>query len=170
MRVFKLTMTSNCDKVKSDEMMEGMIKMARLSKEYFTDSEVLIVGYPLYDEPGMKMIFPAFLKNNIKVFSMNSKADDDAKDGSGNKIYKSFADLPKVPACAYIYLAKADVAPWVEKIAAAGVKRVLFHSKGDVEPADIEACRKAGLETAVACPMMLLGKGFHRFHKFLAGV
>ena len=146
------------------------MKMAKLSKDYFTDNEVLIIGYPLYDEPGMKMIFPAFLDNNIKVLTMNGKAADNDKDGAGNKIYKSFAELPRVPACAYIYLAKDDIAPWIDQIAAAGIKRVLFHSKRDVNPSDIDASKKAGLETAIACPMMLLGKGFHRFHKFLAGV
>ena len=143
-----------------------MIKMAKLTKDYFTNNEVLILGFPLNDDPDMKMILPAFLNNNIKVLAMNSKAEGD----NGIKVYKTFAELPNVPECAYIYLAKEDIAPWIDQLVAAGVKRVLFHSKKDVDPGDIDACKKVGLETAVACPMMLLGKGIHRFHKFLAGV
>ncbi len=67
-------------------------------------------------------------------------------------------------------LKRTKLTPWISRMASSGVTRVLFHSKKDVEPSDVEACRNAGLETAIACPMMLLGKGIHRFHKFLAGV
>lgn len=140
--------------------------MAKLTKDFFSDNEVLILGYPLSDDPSMKMILPAFLQSNIKVYAMNSNATGDLD----IKIYKSFSELPKVPKCAYIYLEKNEITPWIPQMAANGVKRVLFHSKKDVETADVEACKKAGLETAIACPMMLLGKGFHKFHKFLAGV
>lgn len=140
--------------------------MAKLTKDYFSNGEVLILGYPLKDDPSMKMILPAFIRNNIKVYAMNSNATGDAD----IKVYKKFSELPKVPKCAYIYLEKNEITPWIKEMKASGVTRVLFHSKQDVEPADVEACKKAGLETAIACPMMLLGKGLHKFHKLLAGV
>ena len=140
--------------------------MAKLTKDYFSDGEVLILGYPLKDDPSMKMILPAFIRNNIKVYAMNENAAGDLD----IKLYKSFSELPKVPGCAYIYLEKNEITPYISKMKENGVQRVLFHSKSDVEPADVEACRQAGLETAIACPMMLLGKGIHKFHKLLAGV
>jgi hypothetical protein len=140
--------------------------MAKLTKDYFSDGEVLILGYPLKDDPSMKMILPAFIRNNIKVYAMNENASGDLD----VKLYKSFSALPKVPKCAYIYLEKNEITPYISKMKENGVKRVLFHSKQDVEPADVDACKKAGLETAIACPMMLLGKGLHKFHKLLAGV
>ena len=140
--------------------------MGKLTKDYFSNGEVLILGYPLSDDPSMKMILPAFLNNKIKVFALNEKATRDLD----IKLYKSFAELPKVPKCAYIYLEKNEITPWIKKMKDNGVERVLFHSKKDVEPSDLELCKKAGLETAIACPMMLLGKGLHKFHKLLAGV
>ena len=140
--------------------------MAKLTKDFFSDGEVLIIGYPLNDDPSMKMILPAFLRNNIKVYALNPKAGTDLD----IKIYKSFSELPKIPKCAYIYLEKDEITPWIGDMAKNGVTRVLFHSRKDVEPADVEACNKAGLETAIACPMMLLGKGIHKLHKFLAGI
>ena len=140
--------------------------MPKLTKEFFNDNEVLILGYPLKDDPSMKMILPAFLKNNITVYAMNSNAAGD----TDIKIYKSFSELPKVPKCAYIYLEKNEITPWIPMMKENGVQRVLFHSKKDVEIADVEACKKAGIETAIACPMMLLGSGIHKFHKLLAGV
>ncbi|WP_019850323.1 hypothetical protein [Desulfitobacterium sp. PCE1] len=140
--------------------------MAKLTKEFFSGNEVLILGYPLQKDPSMKMILSAFVKNNIRVYAMNADTTGDLD----IKIYKSFDELPRVPKCAYIYLAKGKIAPWITVMKDNGVQRVLFHSKKDVEPADIETCRKAGLEPAVACPMMLLGNGIHKLHKFLAGV
>jgi predicted CoA-binding protein len=140
--------------------------MAKLTKDFFSDGEVLIIGYPLNDDPSMKMILSAFIRNNIKVYALNPKADTDLD----IKIYKSFSELPKIPKCAYIYLKKDEITPWIGDMVNNGVTRVLFHSRKDVEPADVEACKKAGLEPAVACPMMLLGKGLHKLHKLLAGV
>lgn len=140
--------------------------MPKLTKAYFTDNEVLIAGYPLSDDPSMKMILKAFLDNGIKVYALNDKAD-----GKYDiKVFTSIAGLPKIPECCYVYFDKPDIDAWIEPLAKAGVKRVLFHSKKDVEPAQLEKCREAGLETAIACPLMLLGKGIHRLHKFLAGV
>jgi hypothetical protein len=140
--------------------------MAKLSKEFFTGNEVLIVGYPLNADPSMRMILQAFLKNGIKVFALNSQAQGNAE----IKVYKSLAELPKTPKCAYIYVDQADIDPWIGQLTAAGVNRVLFHSKKDVGQSQLDECKKAGLETAVACPMMLLGKGLHKFHALLAGV
>lgn len=140
--------------------------MAKLTKEFFSDNEVIILGYPLKDDSSMKMILSAFVSNNIKVYAVNSNATGDLD----IKIYNSLDELPKVPKCAYIYLEKNEITPWISRMKEKGVQRVLFHSKKDVEPADVESCKKAGLETAIACPMMLLGKGIHKFHKFLAGV
>jgi acyl-CoA synthetase (NDP forming) len=140
--------------------------MAKLTKEYFSDNEVLILGFPLTDDPSMTMILQGFADNNIKVYAVNEAA-------SGQyavKVYKGLSELPKVPQCAYIWLEKNEITPWIDRLVAAGVRRVLFHSKKDVEQADVEACKNAGLETAIACPMMLLGKGIHKFHKLLAGV
>jgi predicted mannosyl-3-phosphoglycerate phosphatase (HAD superfamily) len=69
-----------------------------------------------------------------------------------------------------MYADKKDIDPWIGQLKAAGVEKVLFHSKKDVEQRQLEECGKVGLETAVACPMMILGKGIHKFHAMLAGV
>jgi len=140
--------------------------MAKLTKDFFSDNEVLILGYPLSEDPSMKMIMAAFRRNNIKVYAMNEKAAGD----SDVKIYKSFSELPIVPKCAYIYLEKDEITPWIAQMKQNGVQRVLYHSKKDVSPEDVEATKEAGLETAIACPLMLLGKGLHKLHKLLAGV
>lgn len=140
--------------------------MAKLGKDFFTGNKVLIVGYPLKTDPSMRMIMQTFRKNNIKVFALNSEATGD----TDIKVCTSLAELSEVPSCAYIYLDVGDIDPWIQPLADAGVTKVLFHSKNDVTPGQLDACKKAGLETAVACPLMILGKGMHWFHGKLAGV
>ena len=138
----------------------------KLSKEFFLNNEALVLGYPLQDDMSMKLILKAFLDNGIRVLAMNAQATGDAD----VKLYKSFDELPHIPETAYIFLDKPDIDAWIEPMAAHGIRRVLFHSKKDVDPAQLAACQKTGMETAVACPMMLLGRGIHRLHAFLAGV
>ena len=114
----------------------------------------------------MKVVLKAYLDNGIRVLAMNAQATGDAD----VKLYQSFEALPHIPKTAYIFLDKPDIDAWIEPMANHGIRRVLFHSKKDVDPAQLGACQKAGLETAVACPLMLLGGGIHRLHAFLAGV
>jgi predicted CoA-binding protein len=140
--------------------------MSKLTKDFFTDNEVLVVGYPVNVDPTMQYLMKAFMSNGLKVFALNSEAQGDAD----VKVYKSLTELPKVPKTAYMYADKKDIDPWIGQLKAAGVEKVLFHSKKDVDPGQLEECAKVGLNTAVACPMMILGKGIHKFHAMLAGV
>ena len=138
----------------------------KLSKDFFLNNEVLVLGYPLKDDPAMKVVLKAYLDNGIRVLAMNAQATGDAD----VKLYKSFGELPHIPKTAYIFLEKEEIDDWIQPMADHGVQRVLFHSKKDVDAAQLVDCQKAGLETAVACPLMLLGGGIHRLHAFLAGV
>ncbi|MEA4889170.1 MAG: hypothetical protein VB070_06875 [Clostridiaceae bacterium] len=140
--------------------------MAKLSKDFFIDNQVLIMGYPLKADPSMPMLLQAFLNNGIQVFAQNSEAKGDAD----IKVYAGLDELPQIPKTAYIYLEKGDIDAWIKPLAAAGITRILFHSKKDVDPRQLDECKKVGLETAVACPMMIFGKGIHWFHAKLAGV
>lgn len=137
-----------------------------LNKELFTNNEVLVVGYPLKEDPTMRYLMQAFLKNGLKVYAVNSGVEGDAD----IKVYKSLGEMPKVPKTAYMYADKKDIDPWIGQLKAAGVEKVLFHSKKDVDQNQLDECAKVGLKTTVACPMMILGKGMHKFHAMLAGV
>lgn len=137
-----------------------------LNKDFFTDNEVLVVGYPNKADPTMHYLMQAFMKNGLKVYALNSEGQGEAD----IKVYKSLGELPKVPKTAYMYADKKDIDPWIEQLKAAGVEKVLFHSKKDVDPNQLEKCGRVGLKTTVACPMMILGKGMHKFHAMLAGV
>jgi hypothetical protein len=50
-----------------------------------------------------------------------------------------------------------------------GIKRILFQSRKSVGPETLDECRRAGIETVVACPLMSLRSFRHRIHGFFAG-
>lgn len=141
--------------------------MAVLNKEFFDGNEVLFVGYSGgKNQSFCKMIHDAFARNGIKVYPMNNKAE-------GNydlKVYKNISELPKVPKTAYVLLNKENARKELKELFENGIKRILFHSKSNIDDSILAECAKMGVETSVACPMMKFGSGIHRIHGFFTGV
>ncbi|MDF2543815.1 MAG: hypothetical protein K0S47_3533 [Herbinix sp.] len=140
--------------------------MAKLTKDFFMNNEVIFIGYSSRNASYSNLIYQTFTKNVIKVYPINNKenAQYDVK------VYKSLNELKAIPKTAYILMKKENTAKAVKELASKGVKRILFHNNKTVDAATLDECKKAGIETAIACPMMILGGGFHKFHGFLAGV
>lgn len=139
--------------------------MAKLTKNFLDGNEVLFIGYSSKKTSIARNIFQAMTKHGIKVYPMNHK------DG-GNfdiKVYKTFDELPKVPGCAYILLNKDNSKKAVDQLKDKGIKKILFQ-KGSVDDETLNKCQKMGIETAVGCPLMIYGSGFHKIHAFFEGV
>ena len=140
--------------------------MARkIPRSFFQAKEVLFIGYSKRQEAFCKTIREAFERSGATTYPVNPRGSFD-----GLQVYKSLDEVPAKPAFAYVVTNKTTTAGLVEALAARGVDRVLFQSSMSVDKATLERCAKLGMETAVACPMMALGGGFHKFHGFLAGV
>jgi predicted CoA-binding protein len=138
----------------------------KLNKNFFEDNEVLFIGYSGRNPFFSKMVFKAFTDAGLKVFPVNSR-----KGGSYDiKVYNDLNELPHTPKSAYILLNSKNSGEAVGQLKDRGVKRILFQNARTVSAETLEECSKAGIETAVACPMMAFGSGFHRIHAFLAGV
>ncbi|MCX7709689.1 MAG: CoA-binding protein [Clostridia bacterium] len=140
--------------------------MQKLGKEFFINNEVLFVGYSSRDIRLSKEIFNAFTNKGIKVYPLNRKENV----RFDIKVYKRPAELPKIPKCAYLLINADNAEAIIQQLAENGVRRILFHSSKTVHPSTLDQCRKMGIETAVACPMMTLGSGLHRIHGFFSGV
>lgn len=140
--------------------------MAKLSKDYFTNNEVLLVGYSSKTNSLSKIVYKTLVNSGIKVYPYNNKVN-------GNydiKVYDSLSKLPKVPKCAIVLLNKENGKNAIKELGKSGIKRILFQSKRIVDNEMLEDCKRMGIETAIACPMMILGSGLHKFHGILAGV
>lgn len=131
---------------------------------FFADNEVLFVGYSRNPQNMSRHIAAAFRKNNIKVYPLNPNS----KGSYDTKVYSNYEELDHIPETAYIILNQANSAAAFEQIKQSGIKRVLFHSKKSVTPAIMEECEKLGIEVAANCPMMILGGGIHKVHRFFA--
>lgn len=140
--------------------------MNKLYKGFFTDRDVLFVGYSSRNSGYSKSLYKAFTDNGIKVYPYNIKenAQYDVK------VYKSLSELPIIPQTAFVLLNQKNTAMAVKELIAKGVKKILFYSKKTVAQSTLDECGKAGVETAIGCPMMVFGSGIHKLHALLAGV
>lgn len=139
--------------------------MVKLNRSFFTDKDILFVGYSSRNAAYSKEIFKAFTDNRIKVYPYNKKENATYD----TKVYKNLDELPTVPKTAFILLNRDNTTKAVKELLPKGVKKILFRSK-NVDPAVLEECDKAGIETAFGCPMMVYGTGMHKLHAFFAGV
>jgi acyl-CoA synthetase (NDP forming) len=137
----------------------------RVFKSFFIAKEVLFIGYSKRQAAFCKSVKEAFERSGAKVYSVNVSGGPE-----GVQVYASLEAVPAKPELAYVLTSKANTATIVDELASRGVKRVLFQSRMSVDDAILERCAKLGMATAVACPQMALGGGFHKFHGFLAGV
>jgi len=137
----------------------------RVSRPFFVAKELLFIGYSKRHEAFCKTVKEAFEKSGATVYAVNPHGGPE-----GAKVFASLDTVPAKPEFAYFVTNKATTATLIDELAARGVKRMLFNSRMTVDQATLERCAGLGIETAVACPMMALGGGFHKFHGFLAGV
>ncbi len=139
--------------------------MVKLSKSFF-ESEVLFVGFTEKYRRFCTQVYDTLTKKGIKVYALSAEP----KEKFSVPVYADIAQLPKVPSCAYVINDRPETARVVETLHAKGVKKILFNSKNVADQAILDRCRALGIETAIACPLMLYGGGLHRLHGFFAGV
>ncbi len=137
----------------------------KISRSFFEATEVLFVGYSRKQEAFCKAVYDAYAKRGSKVYPVNPRPESFSV-----TVYANIAAVPGRPEFAYVLTRKSVTAGLIDTLAERGIKRALFQSKLSVDSAALARCAELGIETAVACPMMALGGGFHKFHGFLAGV
>lgn len=137
--------------------------MAKLYKNFFKDMDILFVGYSSRNSAYSKEIYQAFVNNQMKVYPYNKKENA----SYDVKVYKDLEELPVMPKSAFVLLNKSNAAKAVKELIDKGVQRILFRM---ADQETLAVCQKAGVEAIVGCPLMLYGKGMHKFHAFLAGV
>jgi predicted CoA-binding protein len=140
--------------------------MKKLKTGFFTEDEVLFVGYSSRNNVFSKGIYQAFLNNKIKVYPMNHKP-------GGNydvKVYHSLEEIPAKPVQAFVLLNKENTRKVIKQLSDFGIKKILFQRMAYIDQPILDECGKLGMEASVGCPMMLYGSGLHKFHAFLSGV
>jgi len=136
-----------------------------IPRSFFEADEVLFVGYSKKNEAFCKGVTEAFESKGATVYPVNPSPDKFSR-----PVYPDIASVPGSVNFAYVLTGKAHNAQVVESLASRGIKKVVFQSRMSADGAILERCAELGMDAVVACPMMALGGGFHRFHGWLAGV
>jgi predicted CoA-binding protein len=145
---------------------EGVVYMRNLKNEFFSEKEVLFMGYSSRSPQFSSLIYKAFTDAGIKVFPVNPKTSSKYD----VKVYQDLSELPKVPSVAYILMNNKNAKAAVQQLKSYGIKKIMFHRGKTADRSLLDECKEAGIETAVACPLMLYGSGIHKLHAWLAGV
>lgn len=136
-----------------------------IPRSFFEAEEVLFVGYSKKNEAFCKGVADAFEKRGAAVYPVNPDPSKFAR-----TVYADPSAVPARPKFAYVLTGKRRNVELVEALASLGVERVAFQSSMSADKELLARCAELGIKAVVACPMMALGGGFHRFHGFLAGV
>ncbi|MDA3810710.1 MAG: CoA-binding protein [Spirochaetaceae bacterium] len=135
-------------------------------RNFISNNEILFVGYSSKKESFGRMLYKEFTKAGITIYPMNPRKSD----SYDIKVYNDYAELDKVPQTAYVLLSKENTIKAFPALKESGVKRILFNNKKIVTEEILDECEDRGIETATACPMMLIGGGLHKVHRFFAGL
>ncbi len=137
----------------------------KVPASFLKADELLFIGYSRKNLAYCTAVREAFESRGTRVFPVNPNQ------GSFDvKVFTAMDEVPAKPELAYVLTSKARNEGLPGKLASRGVKRVLFNSKLSADAALLAECERLGMQTAVACPLMSLGKGMHRFHGWLSGV
>jgi predicted CoA-binding protein len=139
---------------------------SKATKDFLIGPGVIFAGFSSRHEAFCLMVSDALQKNGFEVYPYNTNADAAFQ----VKVYRELQDIPPGAASAYVLTNAAHTDALVAELAQRGVRRILFNGKASVSEDTLRRCKELGLETAVACPMMLYGGGFHKFHGFISGV
>jgi len=140
--------------------------MKNLREKFFAEGEVLFMGYSSRAPQFSNSIYNAFTNAGIRVYPLNPKTSEKYN----VKVYHDLSELPKIPSVAYILMNNENAKTAVQQLKNYGVKKIMFHRGKTADQTLLNECKDAGIETAVACPLMLFGSGIHKIHAWLAGV
>lgn len=134
-------------------------------KEIFTENKVLLVGFSKDQSSFSRQVYYGFEDADIKVYPYNPNKTD-----YGVKVYNSYSEIESIPEVAVVLLSRMNLESEIESLLNSGVKRVIVNSKANITDEIIKKCEDKGVELNILCPLLIVGKGFHKVHKFFAGL
>lgn len=132
-------------------------------KEIFKDEKVLLIGYSRNPSGFSRMVYHQFEDAGISVTPYNPNSGD-----YDVEVYNNFSDIKEMPEVATAILGKESLESSIDEIVNSGIKRLIVNSKGAVTQKVIDKCNEKGVDLDVFCPLLIVGTGFHKVHKFFA--
>lgn len=136
------------------------------TKDLFKDGKVIFAGFSKRNEAYSMSIYDALSGAGLEVYPYNPRKNEEFS----VKVYDSLDKIPGKPNAAIVAVKAEHAMNLVDSLHGKGVKNILFVSRTATSPDVLKKCGTLGLTVAVACPLMLYGKGLHRFHGWLSGI
>lgn len=136
------------------------------TKDLFKGGKVIFAGFSKRNEAYSMSIYDALSRSGLEVYPYNQRKGETFS----VKVFDSLDAIPGNPDAAVVAVKAEHALGLVDSLHGKGVKNILFVSRTAASPAVLEKCGSLGVTAAVACPLMLYGKGMHRFHGWLAGI
>lgn len=140
--------------------------MKKLNLRYFDSQEVMLIGLSSNEKSYSQRVYKAMTEQGIPVYPVNNRKDVTF----GINVFKSTQEVPETTTIACVLTKKEHNEGLVEQIIKMGIKKILVRSESQLSEKDIDAINREKIELSIGCPFMVLGKGLHRFHGYLAGV
>lgn len=132
------------------------------SKDIFTNNEVVIVGYSKTTSHFSNHVYNEFIKAGIQAYAFNPNINS-----YNIKVFNRYKDINNLPDTAVVLLNRESLKLGIDDILNAGFKTIIVNNKNSVTINIEDKCREKNVELHVVCPLMIFGKGIHKFHKII---
>ncbi len=135
------------------------------NKDIFTGNKVLLVGYSKDSSSFSRHVYRGLADSGIKVYPYNpNKSEYDVK------VYNDYNEIKDIPEVAVVLLNKENLSSAIDDLLGSGIKRLIINNKNSASEEVIQKCKDKAIELNILCPLLIVGTGFHKIHKFFAQI
>lgn len=140
--------------------------MRKLSKDFFDQDQVLLVGYSQKEESYSHIVYKELISHGIRVIPFNPN-----QEGSYDvAVFHDYEAIRPFPRTAIVLTPSETVKEVVPQLLKYDLDRILVRNRNALDENLIHMCLSKEVDLAYGCPLMAISGGIHRFHAFLAGV
>lgn len=139
------------------------VNMKLPGKEIFRSNKVLLVGYSSKSGAFSKMVYNEMEAAGIDVYPYNpNKGEYDIE------VYSSLDSINDLPETAVVLVGPEHIDSALNDLIKSNVKTIIINRKMKIDSKILTHCNDNSIEIKFFCPLLIVGKGFHKVHKFFA--
>lgn len=132
-------------------------------KEIFESDKVLLVGYSSNPSSFSRMVYSELEDAGLDVYPYNPKVRE-----YDIEVFNSLDSIESLPKTAVVLVSSANIDSVMSELIQKDIKTVIINKKMSIDQTILDMCHKKGIEIKFFCPLLIVGKGFHKVHKFFA--
>lgn len=132
-------------------------------KEIFENDRVLLVGYSSDPSSFSRMVYRELEDAGLDVYPYNPKVRE-----YDIEVYSNLDLIEPLPKTAVVLVSSANIDGVMDQLSSRDIKSVIINKKMGIDQSILDKCNRNGIEVKFFCPLLIVGKGFHKIHKFFA--